>query len=70
MTQATAEVPAFLAHSSFAAFARGLWVAALCAALTAGFLSQVWRGPSEAEPEAAAHASNAGERLLTSLQEP
>jgi hypothetical protein len=50
----TTAAPAFRTHSSTLAFVKGLWIAALCAALTAGFLSQVWRAPSEAELHAAA----------------
>jgi hypothetical protein len=61
MTPATANAPVFRVHSSYAAFARGLWVAALCAALTAGFLSQVWRGPSGAESGAASPAAACAE---------
>jgi hypothetical protein len=61
MTPATANAPVFRVHSSFAAFARGLWVAALCAALAAGFLSQVWRGPSVAPAGAAPPAAACAE---------
>ncbi len=49
--------PAFHVHSRVPALARGLWVAALCAALTAGFLAQVWHAPTEAEVHAQACAA-------------
>jgi hypothetical protein len=38
-------VPTFHIHRAGPAFARALWVVALCAALTGGFLHQVWRAP-------------------------
>lgn len=50
----TTAAPAFRTHSSLLALAKGLWIAALCTALTAGFLSQVWHAPGEAELRAAA----------------
>ncbi|HVI73409.1 MAG TPA: hypothetical protein VM683_00365 [Anaeromyxobacteraceae bacterium] len=49
MTHETTDAPAFRVHATLPALVRGLWVAALCTALTAGFLSQVWRAPTEAE---------------------
>jgi hypothetical protein len=42
--------PDFHNHSSFLALFRALWVIALCAALTGGFLAQVWNAP--ASPDA------------------
>ncbi len=57
VTFPAAEVPAFHVHAVLPALAKGLWVAVLCGALTAGFLSQVWRAPSEAELHAAACAA-------------
>jgi hypothetical protein len=39
-------VPTFRIHAAGPALARALWVAALCAALTGGFLHQVWRAPA------------------------
>jgi hypothetical protein len=38
--------PQFVQHSRARAAARGVAVFALCAALTYGFLSQVWTGPA------------------------
>lgn len=38
--------PCFEQHSAGRATARGLALFALCAALTYGFLSQVWTGPA------------------------
>jgi hypothetical protein len=55
MTTATAtyELPSFRTHSRFALL-RALCVVALCAALTAGFLAQVWRAPAPADADASA----------------
>ena len=58
MTNLTAHAtPAFRVHAKLPAFAKGAWVAALCTALTVGFLLQVWHAPSEAELHAAACAA-------------
>ncbi|HYS80149.1 MAG TPA: hypothetical protein VEM76_05535 [Anaeromyxobacteraceae bacterium] len=42
----TASVPKFRVHAAAPAFVRALWVAALCAALTGGFLHEVWHAPA------------------------
>jgi hypothetical protein len=49
MTNVTShsDAPAFRVHARTAAFLRALVVAALCAALTAGFLAQVTIGASQ-----------------------
>ncbi|GEJ57366.1 hypothetical protein [Anaeromyxobacter diazotrophicus] len=52
-----AEVPAFHVHGRMPALVKGLWIAALCAALSAGFLSQVWHAPSDAQLHAEACAA-------------
>lgn len=49
-----AEAPAFRVHARLPALVNGLWIAALCAALSAGFLSQVWHPTSEAALRAGA----------------
>ena len=45
--------PEFRVHARAPAFFRAAVVAALCAALTAGFLAQVWRGAPQTTPAAA-----------------
>ncbi len=41
----TCNVPSFRTHSHAIAIMRALWIVTVCAALTAGFLTHVWRAP-------------------------
>ena len=54
---ATHPAPTFHVHSRFLATVRALCVVALCAALTAGFLAQVWRAPERPTSELDARAA-------------
>jgi hypothetical protein len=42
----SASLPTFRVHAPAPAFVRGVWVVALCAALTAGFLLEVSHAPA------------------------
>lgn len=62
MTQTQSpSVPTFRIHGAGPAFARALWVVALCAALTGGFLHQVWRAPAGSTRSADAIACAPGQ---------
>jgi hypothetical protein len=50
----TSEAPSFRAHSHVLATLRALFLVALCAAITAAFLAQVWRAPQPREAGAPA----------------
>jgi hypothetical protein len=56
---ATHPAPNFQMHSRFLATVRALCVVILCAALTAGFLAQVWRAPERATSDLDARAGAA-----------
>ena len=56
-TAATPIVPSFRTHSRTSAGFRALSIGMLCAALTAGFLAQVWSGPAPQQSDATAPAA-------------
>ena len=58
-TETTPTPPTFAIRSSGRALARDVAIVALCAALAAGFLAQVWRpAPPPADVEAASAAAS------------
>ncbi|HEX7487485.1 MAG TPA: hypothetical protein VF341_01160 [Anaeromyxobacteraceae bacterium] len=57
----SSSLPTFRIHAAGPALARALWVAALCAALTGGFLNQVWRAPAGSARSASAIACVPGQ---------
>jgi len=59
-TQST-PAPTFRVHAAGPAFARALWLAALCAALTGGFLHEVWHAPASSGRAGAALACIPGQ---------